>query len=496
MATKSYRIHPGIGVARLGNSFSGYFIGPESPGVIPDAPYRDSRGFVKRQGARFRIFEYSHDDFGRLIDVKEITGEIAKIKWTVHMANTKASARSFPPSNGSRRNPLTPPDELNIDAGSQDVTGLNRKRVLAGHFKGTRVVLGNLLTDESGRLVVLGGRGISKSVPKGALLNHFANNPNWCDDVSDGPVRATVQFDGKEPIACDSAWLIVAPPSYAPAINNVVTLWDQALNVATRLNPSLRALLSPVSFARDIYPILKRTVLLQWVSESANTGHGIGTPGDFLDSSILSKLSSNKAESKDPRHDVYKRLRRPDAPADANMPRLRGGLDPDNPTSENVPTQLTALQLELMEEWQAGNFVSDWPGAPPAGQRLADISKSEQPQAMDKAALDACIGGPFFPGIEAGFVMARSDTYRVPFRIDDSKFAPGDITAGLACPWQADFRGCSVLWWPAQRPNWVIRNGERVHWTPSHWDYGDMVAEWSTLRFVVPEGEKYVEEAT
>ena len=29
----SYRIHPGIGVARVGDSTDDYFLGPESPGV-------------------------------------------------------------------------------------------------------------------------------------------------------------------------------------------------------------------------------------------------------------------------------------------------------------------------------------------------------------------------------------------------------------------------------------------------------------------------------
>ena len=53
----TYRIHPAIGVARVGDSLDDYFIGPEAPGVPPtlskpDAPavpggkkgtYKDSR---------------------------------------------------------------------------------------------------------------------------------------------------------------------------------------------------------------------------------------------------------------------------------------------------------------------------------------------------------------------------------------------------------------------------------------------------------------------
>ena len=57
------RIHPGIGIARVGNSPDGYFIGPEAPcdprDVTPPlGGYKDAEGRVKRQGARFRIYAY------------------------------------------------------------------------------------------------------------------------------------------------------------------------------------------------------------------------------------------------------------------------------------------------------------------------------------------------------------------------------------------------------------------------------------------------------
>lgn len=494
MATKIYRVHPGIGIARLGNSMTEHFIGPESPGLVPlpRGPYRDSDGFLKRQGARFRVYEYEYDDSGRLIDVGEITAHSAKIKWSVHLANTKASAPTFPPGGPSSRNPGTPVDDLNIDAGSQDVCIEQRHVSLFGKFKRTEVNLGDLCVDDDGRLTVLGGKGDSKSVPGGAPLNNFANNRDWHDDVSDGPVYADIQFDGAEPVSCDPAWIIVAPPSYAPAINNVITLWDQALNVAVRMDPSLRSRLSPASFTRDIYPILKRTVFLQWVSRSAYAGHGRGTGGNFLDLSKLSMLSSSSAANRPVRQAVYDRLRRPGGDGRANMPQLKSGLDPNNPTSE-VPPRLTDLQLELMDEWQTGQFSADWPDSPPVPPPFDEIPESEQPAALDKAALDACIGGPFYPGIEAGFMMARRDTYRAPFRIDNVKYSAGSITAGLACPWQADFEACGQLWWPAQRPNSVIRNGARTDWVPRDWFMVDMVANWSKLGFILADGNEFVE---
>src|SRR5215510_9949796 len=92
------KIHPGIGIARVGNSPNHYFIGPEAPGVnkAPRGGYKDtgepSRGVpprVKRQGARFRIFGYN--SAGQM--VREMKAGEVEITWTVHLANEKAEDR-------------------------------------------------------------------------------------------------------------------------------------------------------------------------------------------------------------------------------------------------------------------------------------------------------------------------------------------------------------------------------------------------------------------
>ncbi len=56
--------------------------------------------------------------------------------------------------------------------------------------------LGELKTDEAGRLIVLGGHGKTGSVP-GAKITTFANNDGWHDDTADGPVTATVSIAGR-----------------------------------------------------------------------------------------------------------------------------------------------------------------------------------------------------------------------------------------------------------------------------------------------------------
>src|SRR3954447_8152044 len=86
-------IHPGIGVARLGNSPDQFFIGPEAPGLFadPEGGFKDAQGRVKRQAARFRIYGYDAHDRA----VTELTSDNADITWTVHLANKKASWFQF-----------------------------------------------------------------------------------------------------------------------------------------------------------------------------------------------------------------------------------------------------------------------------------------------------------------------------------------------------------------------------------------------------------------
>jgi len=85
-------IHPGIGIARVGNSAED-FIGPELPYPVnsPAGGYKDAAGALKRQAARFRIYGYN----ARGQVVRELTADDAAIVWTVHVANTKAAWYNF-----------------------------------------------------------------------------------------------------------------------------------------------------------------------------------------------------------------------------------------------------------------------------------------------------------------------------------------------------------------------------------------------------------------
>jgi hypothetical protein len=508
-----YRIYPAIGVARIGNSETGYFLGPESPGIVPDGPYRDSSssGKIKPQGVRFRIYKFTRDEFGKeTLNNEVMLDNKTKITWSVHLVNSKAAGGNFPPGgpSSSPRNAGYDRAGLIVDASLQSVSGKNKTAlplsgeinfIRNGNVEGSeKVTLGRLLTDEKGRLIVVGGPGKSGS-PTGRGLDSFANNDGWYDGVSDGPVSAVVETNGDTPVTAEGgAWVVVAPPSYAPGIENVTTWYDQALNVAAR-NFSPHLIINVPSFTRDIYPILKRTVMLHWVVEQKNRHHG--TTGNFLNVARLSKLADKSENGKSAREMVFKWLMRPNTHVDPNtpppqlppaMPKVNSGLDPDNP-EQGEYTALTEYQYTMMEKWAQGNFEADWT-AEPTPVPFDELPLEQRPDALTRASLEGCIGAPFFPGIEVTYVIAQAATYEGSFRIKHT-LSPGFLTERMALPWQADFLACGELWWPAQRPVDVVTASGRIQpFSRGIQDYGDMVRWWTELGFVVKKGEKFVED--
>ena len=489
----TYRIHPAIGIARVGDSPDDYFIGPEAPGVAPsltkrgDAStdpgrYKDAQRRIKRQGARFRIYAYTTDADGAVTDVREVTAADAQIDWEVHLANRKPASIGM---DGKRRNDGIAEPDLIVDPGPQRTTGANQAMTpIAGTFmKNVTVKLGDLLTDDAGRLIVLGGHGSSQSVP-GATLEDLADNNGWCDDVADGPVRATVRVAGGAGVAADPAWVIVAPPDFAPPIENVVTLYDAVYNVMARFDQRLAVTdTAKVSFTKDIYPILRRVSHMHWVSKVAGRRHAPGSRMHFL--SRIDELSSSAPASADARQEIFGALRSPSG-GGGTMPKL-----PPLAVRKARGASLTETQYARMDRWARGAFDADWPGAEPAATAFEHVPAAERPAALDRAALESCVGGPFYPGIEASLVMLDEATYdrARPFRINDA-LAAGSVTARMAVPWQADFKDCTMEqgadWWPGQRPNDVRRGDEReAPWAPPEWDYIDMVRQWSQLGFIV-----------
>ena len=81
----------------------------------------------------------------------------------------------------------------------------------------TRLDFGELLTDEHGRLVFLPGDGQAYHAP-GAKIVSFSDNNGWADNVCDGTVSAGVVQVGGRAVSAASAYVVVTPPNYGPAL--------------------------------------------------------------------------------------------------------------------------------------------------------------------------------------------------------------------------------------------------------------------------------------
>jgi hypothetical protein len=525
-----YKIHPAIGIARVGDSRQEWFVGPETPGraVKPvSGLFRDSAHRIKRQAARFRVWEYRVGAGGKLTPSREITLRDAAITWTVNLANKKASFFHFKYLRGERTaagKPLSgydashpirndsvgtggarSPDatrrkQLWIDSGAVRIKAKEgAHKVVKDHGTEAAIdLLGGLRTDASGRLYVYGGYGRAEPKVAGTQLPDSFDNDGWFDDVSDGPVTAQLAFpDGRRvtvggwtdaAIAAGTpgtdgggAWVIVAPPDYAPQITNFVTLYDTLLEVARKhlsvpnnqlFDPPTSGLGGPgqlwrlarlkaglstyvPSYTHEVYPILVRVLDQRWVDKTlrarAGTG-GLHGPTDLEAMwADLGKKSSAAARTR-----AFERLRPPTGtPAAAEtMPKLWG----DDFTS-GPGLRLTPTMYGILERWKDGHFVEDWPGASPP-----EPAAAVTPDGLDRAALEAAVGGALGPGIETGWLVRDPQIYAEPFRLKHhADVPPGHLSQQLALPWHCDFLAChrtlGLGWWPAIRPDEVNVKG-------------------------------------
>lgn len=480
-----FEIFPAIGIARFGNSLDHFvFDGPASA----NAPRRDGGGAMLKQAVEFRVYRVDRDASGKITAAAEVPGPV---RWTVHVANRKAAAKRF--SSGGRRNNATGNDQqdkdLIIDSGPQTVAAPGETRQLAGRFRGAPILLGDIKEQPNGRLLFRTSDGHAQS-PNGTPIGDFADNDNWFDTACDGSIKAQVT-DGGAVVDAVPAWVIGAPPDYAPGIENMVTLYDVLLDLAIQRN--LVQPPNPIVFSHHVMPILKRAMGYQWVNEAARLGydaasggHSDGGIGDFA--SKFAQLGDPAAAGNQPRVNIFKLLRDPDGPAQpginrGGMPRLN-----DDQNSGNV-FALTRTIYRAMKLWSQGQFV-----------REAALPAESEPDRLTREALETCSGGPFFPGIEAGRVMRDQALYIADdgFRLAANQLKPGQITENNALPWQADFHLCRweegspaqprrLGWWPAQRPDDVLATATGL---PTSWRRGTadsfegMLADWTRLGFV------------
>ena len=293
----TYRIHPAIGIARLGDSRDEFCICPEVPATRPLAcdedgnallspdgtsettvtTFKDAQGRIKRQAARFQVYVYddAHPEgrplrLGDAVEGGGNGGTVVDIQWRVYLANKKAAWYEFHGLDGEhgyradhplRNAAITDPDarqQLIIDPGPRFVNTTDRRRasfdrrgrsVYAPVFPPPDLTpnpidtLGEMMTDAHGRLLVLGGYGNSGTTGTGPgqpRIDDYANNDGWFDDTSDGPVMARLVMFSQEVgrqryIDVEyPAWALVGYPRFVPEILDMVTIDDVVYDLAVR----------------------------------------------------------------------------------------------------------------------------------------------------------------------------------------------------------------------------------------------------------------------
>ena len=600
-----YAIGPSIGVARLGNSSDQFYLEPDRLGGLPIAcdahgnvlprsgkiesvrQFKDALGRVKRQGAYFRVFTTGAGNNNHELTLDD--PNVASMRWTVHLANKKAcwyqfaglegnllygETNSYTARNVAQRNPDVTSSadrrKLIVDPGPRSVSGRRQhvpisKQTSQGYeFASWPVTavygelidtLGDVMTDDAGRLIVLGGFGKSGG---DTSITSFAGANTWHDDVSDGPVACVVTFKDGTVIELN-AWCLVGSPKFAPEVVNIVTLDDTMFDTAVRRLGAAPAIFhngafDPTyqpNFEHDVLPILMRPAGYRWVANTPSMSSLSPPPFDPRDRSDATK----------PLRAAYLALFRMPSPENAIGPAANqlfttGGFPmmPLNSGSNSVFNQpglvdkfltLTETQYFFLSQWAKGMVDTNPPKPSDIVTRLTEASTGN------------CVGGPFCPGIEVTWNTRNANIYAAARQIrprhpiayyntngldpDEDETAtaqgcePGDLTKRMAIPWQADFFQCSVqyinftnpaenkspegipapptyygYWWPPQSPWQVITGdlgadsqahagtpaGYQVMFTRGINTFSQMIDYWHYMGFLVnqntaPHGERF-----
>ena len=486
----SYQIHPKIGVARLGNSVHGFYLGPEATGGLPIEcdqhgtalienghpvlvrKFKDATGAIKRQAARFSV--YLHDDREPVGTAREVLAGhdgVARISWTVHLANKKPIWFTFSEGKGdlefgewnSYANQHVPLNNANvtdpkqrkaliIDPGPRTLDGPEQTAEISrynipteyqyGSFPPSNITppinsLGTLKTDAAGLLLVLGGYGTSSGT---SAITSFRGASDWWDDVSDGFVQATLHMQNGSVINLEPVWVIVGSPKYAPELVNIVTLDDTLYDVAIRfLNYDPQIFPNPAPFGptsgpgpydpfagfnpdyrpnyeRDIAPIIRRPEAYRWVAQ-------VPTMIEFAHPHFN---TADPSEANRPNRDRYFSFFRVPVPPQSyrfidqikNGPNALFGPDnvplmPLNSGDNSVTNELIYKFLTLTPTQYF--FLHQW-----ALGKFTTGAQSLPPGdvlPLDRQIIGNCVGGPFSPGIETTWIVRNPHVYTRPFTI-------------------------------------------------------------------------------
>ncbi|WP_020405791.1 LodA/GoxA family CTQ-dependent oxidase [Hahella ganghwensis] len=526
---------------------------------------RDTQGNLKKQAARFRIFAYdadctstypSGDGVEVTLGTKLPDGRVVKdLIWSCHLANKKAAAYNVVNNKGIEayadgqvpqlRNPevhgtidsVYRLNRLMIDPGPRAIRAKPREFADFSRCSQASCVrekgkieplpdypirfpedtndelfepsgpldtLGQMLTDDKGRLLVLSasGNAVGQYDEYGVPIQMTGdlNNVGWFDSAADGPVKVTLVFEDDTTEEAFGAWVVCGDPAYAPQIRNVVSVWDDVYNMFVRdldLQPDLYGEVPgeaekrynphyKPNFTQDIQPVFIACNLQRWTAN---------LPPLALEAH---KSVVGISEDDDPNKTIMAALnfiRNPNADeTNIGTPLMPLSLGAAGTSFLTV----TKTQYFLMEQWSKGHFDK------------GEVCKLGAGEALDVASMANCLGGRYVPGIEVSYTIMEKDIYiqdwstsgAGPFRIKhypltydglkkDTPYLssgwiplhdmtdglqPGDVSKFMAIPWQTDYNSCSIhataintdgvnesngaestlYWsWPSQRPDAV-----------------------------------------
>ncbi|MCS5516877.1 LodA/GoxA family CTQ-dependent oxidase [Pseudomonas qingdaonensis] len=164
------------------------------------------------------------------------------------------------------------------------------------------------------------------------------------------------------------------------------------------------------SFTRDIWPIFERMTHMQWTNQGLFMLSGHGSPLDTQNPDVVARLADPGEASADFRRKVFALFR--DPPAPPSSPRRCC------PCTATITATMTSTPSRHPRS--GSRSPADVPGLEPVGarrirRRLAGRAGAgrlrhartarAQAQALDRAGLHECLGGPFHPGIELTWFM-------------------------------------------------------------------------------------------
>ena len=261
-----------------------------------------------------------------------------------------------------------------------------------------------------------------------------------------------------ETIEAEQAWVVVAPPKYGGSTMPLVSLYDVMEDSVKGQAPQYS------SYTEQVFPIFYKTILMQWVSNNARTGHGSGGAYSFWNQLTTEPPTGQKTKRVHLFNSVQNNVTTfnpgTNEPNDiSGMPKLVSYPQTD---VDKAGPFLTQRQIKLIEGWSSQNVPSPVPSPLPRPSvsihtYLENLPVQEQPAALDKAHMETVCTKCYKPGVDVGQTVEAmwdedSDIPRVM-----SPMQPGQVTQSLPVPWQVDMTHCQDAWWPTSYPAWVLR---------------------------------------